>query len=195
MLDELFSGNMLFFSVPAVAGTIFFTIRLVLMLAGLGGDDDALLDSPSLDADGADPHDSTESFKVLSIQSIAAFLMGFGWGGLGGMRGAGWGFDMSLLTAVAGGVGMVWLLSWLLNLAHKLQSSGTIPIRAAQDAKGEVYVTIPPKGQGFGQVRVVVNQRLRTYNADSVDESPLPTNTPIRVVRVNDNNTLTVQRL
>ena len=32
---------------------------------------------------------STYAFKVLSVQAIAAFLMGFGWGGLGAFRGGG----------------------------------------------------------------------------------------------------------
>ena len=44
MLDGLFSGDTLFFSVPAVAGTIFFVLRLALSFTGLGdfdGDADA----------------------------------------------------------------------------------------------------------------------------------------------------------
>ena len=35
MLDGLFSGDTLFFSVPAVAGTIFFVLRLALSFTGV----------------------------------------------------------------------------------------------------------------------------------------------------------------
>ena len=194
MLDELFSGNLLFFSVPAVAGTIFFVIRLIMMFAGLGGHGDLDVDHGGLDAGAdasADPHHSTELFKILSIQSIAAFMMGFGWGGVGGLKGAGWEFGTSLLSAVAGGVAMVWLLTWLLKLVHDLQSSGTVSIQSAMGAEGDVYVTVPQRGQGVGQVRVIVSDRQRIYNAVS-ETNPLPTNTRVRVTRINEDNTLTV---
>src|SRR5262245_25310184 len=129
MFDGLFSGDTLFFSVPAVAGTVFFVARLSLSFAGVGDMDGHDVDTTSLDAAGADPHHSTELFKFLSIQSIAACLMGFGWGGVGGLRGAGWDFGLSLLSAVVGGVAMVWLLTWLLKLVYDLQTSGTVSIQ------------------------------------------------------------------
>jgi hypothetical protein len=196
MLDDLFSGNMLFFSIPAVAGTFFFIIRMVMMFAGLGdhhgggGDMDFHADAGAADP-GADPHDSTEVFKVLSIQSIVAFMMGFGWGGLGGLRGAGWEFSTAIVSALVGGVAMVWLLSWLLKVVYDLQSTGTVAIQSALDAEGDVYVNVPARGTGMGQVRVIISERQRIYNAISEDQ-PLPTNTRVRVTRVNEDNTLTV---
>jgi len=189
MLDSLFTGNTLFFSVPAVAGTLFFLIRMGLSFVGLD------LDGPEFDSSGldptADPHHSSALFKVLSIQSIGAFVMGFGWGGLGGLNGAGWGFGGALVSAIVGGVLMVWLMTWLLKIVHDLQSSGTLPINAALNATGEVYANIPAHGEGTGQVRLVVQQRQRIYNAVSLD-APLPTSTQVRVVKVNENNTVTV---
>jgi membrane protein implicated in regulation of membrane protease activity len=191
MLDGLFSGNTLFFSVPAIGGTLFFIIRMAMELGGLTDlSDDG---NSSLDHSLGDPHHSSELFKFLSVQSIAAFLMGFGWGGLGALRGAGWEFGTALLVAVGGGVFMVWLLTWLLKMVHDLQSSGTVSIQQALGAEGEVYVTVPENGQGTGQVRVIVNNRQRIYNASSEGEA-LPTNARVRVTRVNDNNTLTVTR-
>jgi hypothetical protein len=193
MLDELFSGNLLFFSIPAVAGTVFFVIRLVMMFAGLGMDGGVDVDHGGFDhgADAADPHHSSELFKILSIQSIAAFIMGFGWGGVGGLKGAGWEFGAALGSALAGGIAMVWLLTWLLKLVHDLQSSGTVSIQSAMGAEGDVYATVPKRGDGFGQVRVVVSDRQRIYNAVS-ETDLLPTNTRVRVTRINEDNTLTV---
>lgn len=192
MLQELFSGETLFFSVPAVAGTFFFALRLILSFTGMGDLDSA--DSTVLDAAGADPHHSTELFKFLSVQSIAAFLMGFGWGGLGGLRGAGWEFGTALLMALGCGVFMVWLLTWLLKIVHDMQSSGTVSIQQAMNAEGEVYANIPQHGQGVGRVKVILNNRQRIYNAVSESEL-LPTNTRVKIVRVNENNTLTVSRI
>jgi hypothetical protein len=195
MFDALFSGDSLFFSIPAVAGTVFFVFQLVLSFVGVADfDADLSVDSTHLDAAGADPHHSTALFKLLSIQSIAAFLMGFGWGGLGGLRGARWEFGTAIISALVGGVLMVWLLTWLLKIVHDLQSTGTISIRSALDAEGDVYVTIPPSGKGAGQVRVIIDNRQRTYNAISEDAA-IPTNARVKVARVNDDNTLTVRPL
>lgn len=196
MLGELFTGQTIFFSVPALIGTIFFTLRLALIFIGIGDGHGDMDVASHADASGvgADSHHSSELFKILSIQSIAAFLMGFGWGGLGGLRGAGWEFGTAILSGVAGGVAMVWLLTWLLKLVHDLQSSGTVSIQDAAHAQGDVYVTVPQRGAGSGQVRVVIDERQRIYNAVSESEA-LPTSTRIRVKCINSDNTLTVEAL
>ncbi len=200
MWDTLFSGNTLFFSVPAVAGTLFFIVNMSLSFLGIDADGfDADAGGHAIGGDvhgysAGDPHHSTHAFKVLSIQSIGSFIMGFGWGGVGGLLGADWSFGTSLIAAIIGGLLMMWLLTWLLKIVHDLQSTGTLPIHASMGAQGEVYANIPQHGHGSGQVRLVVNERQRIYNAVS-DGEALPTNTPVRVVRVNENNTVTVAPL
>ncbi len=191
MLDQLFSGYAAWFAVPAIVGTAVFLIRLVLMLVGgAAGDLDFSVDHGAADLHHGDPGDA---LKILSIQSLFAFAMGFGWVGLGGLKGGGWGFTPSLLAGVAGGVGMVWLLGLLLKGVHDLQSSGNVAIDAAMGREGDVYATIPAGGQGRGQVRVTLAQRQRIYNAVTEGEE-LPSNTRVRVTKVNQDNTLTVAR-
>jgi membrane protein implicated in regulation of membrane protease activity len=190
MLDQLFSGYAAWFAVPAIVGTAVFLMRLVLMLVGGAAGD---LDF-SVDHVGADLHhgDPGHALQILSIQSLFAFAMGFGWVGLGGLKG-GWGFTPSLLAGVAGGVGMVWLLGLLLKGVHDLQSSGNVSIDSAMGREGDVYATIPAGGQGRGQVRVTLSQRQRIYNAVTEGEE-LPSSTRVRVTKVNQDNTLTVAR-
>ncbi len=189
MLELFFTDGARWFALPALLGTAVFAIRLALMLSGMGGDMDLHVEHPG-DLHHGDPG---EVFKILSIQSLFAFAMGFGWGGLGALRGADWGMPLSLLTGVIAGAGMVWVLGLLLKGVHDLQSSGNIPIQAALEREGEVYATVPGAGAGRGQVRVTVHQRQRIYNASSEGEE-LPTGTRVRVTRVNDDNTLTVAR-
>ncbi len=57
--------------------------------------------------------------------------------------------------------------------------------------EGAVYTNVPEKGSGRGQVRVVVEGRDRIYNAIS-DRQAIPTSSRVRVVRVNQDHTLTV---
>src|SRR5690606_2986536 len=72
MLGALLAHDTIWFTAPALLGTAVFAIKLLFMLVGAGGDIDI-----DIDLDHGDP---TDAFKVLSIQSVAAFLMGFGWG-------------------------------------------------------------------------------------------------------------------
>ncbi len=193
MLGGLFQQEALFFTIPAVLGTTVFLIRLGLM--AIGGFADGV-DGVDVDADvdvGAhiEGGDSTDAFELLSVQSIAAFLMGFGWGGVGGLVGFDWSFPMSMLTGAAFGAGLVWLLGLLMKAMYDLQSSGNIRIQDAVGAQGRVYTNVPAKGDGRGQVRVVVNQRARIYNAVS-DGDAIVTNSDVRIVRVNEDHTLTV---
>ena len=94
MLDAMFGQQALFFTVPALLGTVVFVARLIMM--SLGGGDAGGHDGDL--AHTGDSADSTHAFNLLSVQSIAAFLMGFGWGGLGGLIGFEWPMPASLLT-------------------------------------------------------------------------------------------------
>ena len=202
-MSELFFGPIaLWFTVPAFLGTVFFSLRLALMfVGGVDGGADADVDfdvdvDVDVDVDAGvdgDAGDSTEAFKVLSIQSAAAFLMGFGWGGLGALHGAGWNPVMSGAFGVAAGGGMMWLLGKMLQAIYKLQSSGNVPIHQALEVEGTVYTEIPGHGEGKGRVRLVIDDRERFYKAIT-DGAPLASRDRIRVVSVNEDNSVTVTR-
>ena len=192
MLWGLFEQEALFFTIPALLGTFVFVLKLGLMtLAGFGGDFDTDVDA-DVDVNlGEDAGDSTDAFTLLSLQSIAAFLMGFGWGGLAGHLGLDWSLPMSLLLGAGFGALLVWLLGLLMKAVYDLQSSGHVRVEDAVGSEGVVYANVPAKGVGRGQVRVVVNERARIYNAIS-DGEPIATSATIRVVQVNDDRSLTV---
>lgn len=193
MFDTLLSGDAAWFSVPALLGTFVFVLRVVFMLVGGDGDMDLDLDTPDLDLGDVDAsdHGSDEAFTVLSVQGVAAFLMGFGWGGVGGLLGAGWSVTASLVAGAVGGVLMTWLLAWLMSVMLAMQSSGTVKRERALGQVGDVYVTVPAHGRGKGQVRVVIGNRQRIYDAVSED-GELPSQARVRVLAINDDNSLTV---
>lgn len=188
VLELFFGDNAGYFALPAALGTAFFLFRLVFLMLGHahGMDLDASVD-------GAHP-DPGEAFKMLSLQSVSTFSMGFGWGGLGAYRGAGWTWQTSVLVAVIAGVGMVWLLALMLKAVFDMQQSGNISLESALGGEGEVYVNIPPAGKGSGQVRLVLNDRLRIINAKSEGDA-ISSARRIRVVRVHQDNTVGVVAL
>lgn len=193
MKELFFGGHATWFTVPALIGTAFFLARVLMMFVGgvADVDLDGDVDVDLADAD-LDHPDSTEAFKFLSVQSILAFAMGFGWAGLGAHKGSAIeNLGLVLLIATAGGVGMVWLLSLLLKAVGDLQSSGNVSIQAALGLEGTIYASVPAKGQGKGRIRLVMDERQRMYSAVTEGEE-LATNTRVRVTRVNSDNTVTV---
>lgn len=191
------------FSAAAIFGTLFFLLRLILMFMGVGdhggdaGGGGGEMSLGDLDLDPTiDAHhtDSTHVFKALSIQSIVTFVMGFGWGALGAYSGSDMSVGASIGIGALVGIGMVWLLGWLLKGVYDLQSSGNFPMRAIVGGVGEVYLTVPGSGAGkpgYGKVSVSHDNRRRTFNAMSEGEA-IPTGSRVRVVRVNDDMTITV---
>jgi hypothetical protein len=190
MLDKLLTGDAIWFGVPALVGTLLFILRMVFMLFG-GHGADLHHDVPDTSVADTDGHDTAGAFKALSLQTFMAFFMGFGWGGILGKYTLHKDFGFSMLIGVCCGVLMVWLLAVMLKATLELQSSGNVRLEQAVGAEGDVYVQVPPKGQGSGQVRVVLKDRMRIVNAQSEGEG-VATASRVRVIRVNDDNSVTI---
>lgn len=88
---------------------------------------------------------------------------------------------------------MMWAMAIMLRGMLELQSSGNINAGSTVGLEGSVYVNVPPSGKGSGQITLVVDGRQRTYNAVCRDE--LTCSTRIRVLGVNGDNTLTVEKV
>lgn len=197
MIDFLFAGHAPWFTVPAAVGTIFFALRLFFML--IGSDAQGLdLDVDAGAGGGGDAHaDSDHTFKVLSVQSVAAFMMGFGWAGLASFRGSNWGIAESIVVGLLGGAVMVWFLGWLLKLVYDLQSSGNISIQSLVGRNADVYITVPERGaagERAGRIRVVIDNRQRFYSAISTGPE-IGRNARVQVVEVSGGSTLLVRPL
>lgn len=190
MMDFFFTGPGIWFGIPAVLGTSLFLVRVVLMLLGGAGLD---LDLDS-DHDGIDGHaDSSEAFKILSIQTLAAFAMGFGWGGLAAYRGSGWPMHTSTIAAIVMGAGTVWVLGMIFRAIYAMQASGNVDINDTVGSQGVIEILVPGSGKGQGRVNLVLGQKQRSFYAVTTGED-LPTNTSVVVMGVNENNTLSVAR-
>jgi hypothetical protein len=197
MLEILLGGNAALFGVPALIGTLFFVGRLALMLFAGDGDlhqDIGLHVDAGHTGDMAGHTDSSSAFKILSLQAVAAFLMGFGWGGLGVVRGWGMPVLAGIGVGVVTGSGMAWILGKLLLWIARMQSSGTQTMESALYEEGVVYVGIPAQRHGRGVVRVVVDERMQYYPAVT-DGTALDTQATVRITAINDDHTLTVERV
>ena len=82
----------------------------------------------------------------------------------------------------------------MLRALKKLETSGTINMKSAIGQIGEVYLTVPEMDKGRGKVNLVLGGQLQDYAAISRDSEPIAFGTKVRVVDIEDDDTLVVQR-
>lgn len=170
------------FAICAIVGGAMLLFRLVALMTG-AHHEGAELDASHTGADWA--------FKVLSIQTLSAFLTLFGLVGFALYHNSGYGAAVSLAGGAVAGLAAAAATHWLFLSMLKLQSSGSLTLGDALGAEGTVYLTVDP-GSG-GKVQVTVANRLREFEARSAHGERLETGTHVRVVSVSGNS-LVVER-
>lgn len=183
-VDELmtFGVDAVIYSALAILGTLLFVLRLGFAFFG-GVDSDF-----DMDADAG----TDATFGFFSALSILAFFMGAGWMGLTcrinwevGHVGAG-------LAATGFGTTMMLLASGLMYGVKKLGHEVHYDVSTAIGHTAQVYLTIPAKGKGRGQVRVTVSGRQMVLSASST-EKEIKAFTAVKVVAVEDDDSLIVE--
>ena len=186
---QVLSLDQQIFASIALLGSLALLGQIVLMMIGLDHSDLSVGDA---DVGGAGDHSSGLGF--LSIRTIIAFVVGFGWTGLAISRQGCPTWGAALAGLIVGLVMMVTIL-WIMRSLLKLGCSGTLDYRNAVGQSGSVYVTIPGGMASPGQVEVLVQGRLCTVQAMTRSATPLAPRSKIKVVDLIDRTTLLVEPL
>ena len=182
-----FSAGVTYFWLGAGSTTLFI-LRILLMI--FGGDFGADAD---VDVGGAgDALDSTDSFGVLSLISILAFGMGTGWGGMMALYQFEMGSTGAFFVAILTGIIFMIAASSMMFYLKKLDSTPTSDPQTAVGKTGSVYMSIPAKGEGAGQVEITVSGRKKVMPAVSESEA-IESFKAVTVVSVRDDNVLVVK--
>ena len=158
----------------------------------LGGDVDAGGDI-DMDGDVADVahHDTSWLFGVLSFRTLVAAFTFFGLLGLVA-RGAGATEPIQVLVGLAGGVGAMYGVYYMMRTIYSLKSEGTVRVGHTVGRHGTVYLRVPAHESGTGKVQLSVQKRTMEYLAMTPGDE-LPTGTKVKVVRVITSNTVEVE--
>jgi len=180
------------YGVLAVVATLLFLIRLGLALfggdAGDGGDFD-------VDVDAHAGGDSDSTFTLFSMLSILAFFMGAGWMGLAARLDWALGRLPSSLLATGFGLLMMVAASAMMYGVRRLNREVGYDLGTAMGRVGRVYLTVPAKGAGHGQVEISVSGRKKILRAASAGPA-LEAFRDVRVVAVREEDeTLVVEPL
>jgi hypothetical protein len=129
---------------------------------------------------------------MFSLLSILAFFMGAGWMGLTARLD--WGLSSMVSAMAAGGFGFVLMLmaSALMAFARSLNRVVEYDVKTAIGKTASVYMSIPERGQGRGQIKVTVSGRLKMM--DAVSSGPrIPEFQTVKVLSVGDDGTFVVE--
>ena len=123
-------------------------------------------------------------FHFYSYQSILAFLMGSSWALLSCRHSFYFSESLSWFASLGFGFTMMMLSAYLLSKINRLSSQSFFDMNKAVGKVGQSYLPIPSKGNGFGQVELVVDGRKRIYRAISDSEEAIDAFVQVMVVRV-----------
>ena len=164
--------------VIAGLSTTFLVLQLLLNLIGLaGGDTDVDLASHAdvdVSVDHADLSVHSSGLALISFRTVTAFFVGFGWMGIV-LLDAGLTTVLAIAIAVCVGCFFVVVVFYLMKELLGLSEKGNIDYSNAVGQTGSVYVTIPAKGEGRGQVQLKVQGRLREMSAMTNEDEDLKT--------------------
>ncbi|MEM8738490.1 MAG: hypothetical protein AAGG38_08450 [Planctomycetota bacterium] len=180
-LLEVAGFDAVIYAALALVGTLLFALRMGLSLI-LGLDSDV-----DLDAGG-----EGGGFGLISVLSITAFLMGTGWMGL--VARLEWDLSptASALFAAFSGATLMVLASGMMFVLQRAAHHVEYNPATAIGHVGTVYMAIPARGMGNGQVRVAVQGRSVLVDAISTGEA-IESFRDVKVVDTRDEKTLIVE--
>ncbi|MBN1501298.1 MAG: hypothetical protein JW982_14155 [Spirochaetes bacterium] len=191
------------FFILAVFSSVFFILRVIVMIVAGGFDADASSDvsmHSDISSDGAhsvhaDNSDSLDSFHILSINSITAFIMIFGWIGLAAHRQFLFEEAISVFFAFLAGMSAMIATAYVFKFAMKLASSGSVfNINDLVGKKGNVYQRID--AEKGGKIQITSNDEItREIDAVSYDNSTIESFCTVEVVEVINNTTVAVIKI
>ena len=160
-------------------------LQILLTLVGVGHHD--------ADFSGHGDHDT--GIGLLTVRTVTAFFVGFGWTGAIMLNR---GYSMTAAIAAGTATGVVFLLAtaFLIRNLLRLQSSGgNVDYNNAIGLVGTVYTTVPAAEAGGGQIELMIQGRLMMAEAYTKAAWNLKPNSKAKVVALIGRSTLLVEPL
>lgn len=167
----------------ALFATILYVLKLILYMF-VGGDSEVFADFNSeIDID--------PSFNFLSIQTIIAFFMGFGWMGYSGLKQFEFSQLRTFLIAVVVGLIFMFGTALLMYSIKKLENNVKKDKSEALNQVARAYTNFEPKAQG--QIEIEINGQLSVVDASNITDEQIKSFELVKVVKV-ENDLLYVEK-
>lgn len=169
----------------AVFATLLFIVKLAFFIIAGGADTEVF-------ADFNTETETDTSFNFISVQSLLAFLMGFGWMGYAALKQFKMGEISSIIVSLITGVIFMLLSSGLMFMLKKLEKNVKKDITSAINKVGKAYTKFEP--HSTGQIEIDINDQLMVIDAINDTDTEINSFEGIRVVKA-ENNKLYIEKL
>jgi len=160
-------------------------LQILLTLVGVGHHD--------ADFSGHGDHDS--GMGLVTVRTVTAFFVGFGWTGAI-MLNRGHSVTAAIIAGTLTGAVFLLATGFLIHNLLRLQSSGgNVDYNNAIGSVGTVYTTIPAAEAGGGQIELTIQGRLMMAEAYTKAASNLKPNSKAKVIALIGRSTLLVEPL
>ena len=169
----------------ALFATLLFVIKLIIFSVFGGGDAEVSADfNTETDTDG--------TFHFISLQTILAFLMGFGWMGYAALNE--YNFGQLAAFGSAFGIGLIFLFgtAYLMSLMRKLEKTVKKDKATALDKIGKAYTDFAPKGNG--RIEIEINEQITVADAINNTDEEIKAFDAVKVVKV-ENELLYIEKV
>jgi len=173
-----------------LGASIFLVLQIITLLFGIGETGEAEVDL-SGDGEADATVDLADGFNLFTLRGMVAFFAIGGWTGLALSDISIW---VSVIGAlVAGSLALV-AMAFLMRAIMHLRSSGNIDNTKAVGKIADVYLTIPAKGNGMGNINLTLEERFVELNAIQEGNSPITTGAKVKVTAI-VGDTLVVEQI
>lgn len=160
----------------ALFSTILYIVKLILFMF-IGSDHEVFADFNSeIDID--------PSFNFLSIQTVIAFFMGFGWMGYSGLNQFNFSQLRTFLISVVVGLIFMFGTALLMYSIRKLEKNVKKDKNCCVNRVGKAYTNFEPNSRG--QVEIDFNDQLSVLDAVNISDEFIKSFDLVRVVKVED---------
>ena len=192
------------FALFAIPSTLLLLIQTIMLLVGFGSDADGDADmGGDGDLDGDDVFEASsddggitgdDGLSLFTVRGILSMLCITGWTGVALLETAlpSW---AAIAIAIACGLLTLFVIAYLMRAMSKLQSNGTIDVENCIGKVAQVYIPIPPSGEGSGKVSLTVQEKFCEFSAITPSSSQLRTGAYVRVTAVSEAGVLVVEPL
>jgi membrane-bound ClpP family serine protease len=170
----------------AIPVSLVFLIQTVMTFVGADAQD-------GLSADFDGDFDSDGPMQVFSLRNLINFLLGFSWTGI-----SFYGIITNkiglILASTFVGAFFVFVFFLIIRQIRKLSEDNSFRISDTLGKNAEVYLTIPANKSGFGKVLISVkgsNHELQAVSSGDL----IPTGSMVKVIQIENNNLLIVQKI
>ena len=170
----------------AIPFTVFFLIQVVLTFFGGDVPEDGSADF-DVETDGG------IGFQFFTLKNLVAFFTIFAWSGIASLD-SGLSNFISIIISFASGLVMMLIMGGVFYFLGKATESGTLQMKNAVGAVGEVYMDLGKKRGNIGKVQIQVQGTFRTLEAITDDSEDLKQGSVVSVSGIANNNILIVTK-